>query len=89
MQQTAESHSLLPKTRDRSASRTPPHFNYTGIINLTFKTEDQWNLLLANMGRFRRVMSLKGGAEKENAETVDYCNLKEELHHRPDETNYS
>lgn len=67
----------------------PPHSNYTGIINLTFKTGDQWNLLLANMGRFRRVISLKGGVEEKNADIVDYCNLIEELHHRSVETNYS
>lgn len=41
------------------------------------------------MGRFRRVMSLKGGVEEENAEIVDSCNQREELHHRSVETNYS
>lgn len=41
------------------------------------------------MGRFGRVMSLKGAVEEENAEMVDYCNLIEELHHRSVETNYS
>lgn len=41
------------------------------------------------MGRFSRVMSLKGGVEEGNAEIVDYCNLIEELQHISVETNYS
>lgn len=58
-----------------SVKSVPPPLdsNYTGIIKLTFKTEDQWNLLHANMGRFRGVMSLNREEKTENQEICNKC----------------
>lgn len=72
-QQNSRALRLPAKDTQLRVQQPPLDSNYTGIIKLTFKTEDQWNLLHANMGRFRGVMSLNREEKMKNPEICNKC----------------